>query len=217
MHDRPSGLAPPRRPNGLLRSAMRLPPPAYERLQRYAHGGYSDVVDVMAAQLDLTPGDVVVEVGCGTGSLAPAFLSRGFDYWGVEPDAGRVHAARARIGDRFLVGDTTTLRDLALPHPLHFFMHGVLHHMNDRAARAALSTLVALSGHDVIVSEPLRPNQWWTNPLGELVTRFDEGRWPRRQEEWLDLAGRDSIRYVGVRRLWPRWPVAMLDLRVGAS
>jgi ubiquinone/menaquinone biosynthesis C-methylase UbiE len=193
---------------------MHLSPTAYERLQRHVHGDHTSVVRLLTEQLGLKPGDTVVEVGSGTGSLARTFLRGGFDYWGIEPDQGRVSEARTKVGDRFLVGDATKLAELRLPSPRHFFVHGVLHHLDDRSVREVLEAIRTLSRSDFLVSEPVRPDRWWTNPLGELFTRFDEGAYPRRQDEWLDLAGRDSIGYARVRSLWPRWPVAMLDMRI---
>jgi len=65
-----------------------------------ARPGYPDfAVAALVRALDLAPGAVVVDLGCGTGLSSEAFLRAGFAVIGVEPNAAmRAHAARDLAG-----------------------------------------------------------------------------------------------------------------------
>ncbi|MBU0491972.1 MAG: class I SAM-dependent methyltransferase [Chloroflexi bacterium] len=75
----------------------------------------TDVVNFVAAALDLRPGDRVLDVACGPGRYALEFAQRGHEVYGldVNPDyiqAGQERAARDELGVTLRVGD---MRDLS--------------------------------------------------------------------------------------------------------
>jgi len=196
-------------------SRIHLGASAYAALQSWVHRGHHDTVRVIIDLLGAQPGDTVIEVGCGTGSLARQFIAGGFDYWGVDPDADRIEAARQIGGGRFLVGTAHALASADVPARRHVFIHGVLHHIDDDGCRQILDFLQSFAGEGrFVVSEPVRPDHWWLNPAGALLARLDEGRHMRRADDWVRLFGAASVDHVNVRPLWPRWPVSMLDVRL---
>jgi SAM-dependent methyltransferase len=206
--------------NPLIAVALSPDPPhlvvtAYDALQSFVHRGHRETAGIILGLLGARSGDTVVEIGCGTGSVARQILARGFDYVGVDPDRERVEAAaRKNVGGRFLLGEAGVLDTVDLPANRRVFIHGVLHHLDDEYATWLVGYLLAWSDTGrVVVSEPIRPDRWWQNPAGELAMLLDEGKHIRREREWLDLFG-ELVDHARVRKLWPRWPVSMLDLRL---
>lgn len=51
-------------------------------------------VDFLIEELDLTPGQFILDVGCGTGRHAVELAKRGFDVTGVDLSAGMLAQAR---------------------------------------------------------------------------------------------------------------------------
>jgi trans-aconitate methyltransferase len=77
-------------------------------------------------QLDPKPGELILDVGCGTGHLTAEIAARGADAQGM--DADRQMIERARIehpGIEFRLGDA---RDFTVPRPVHaVFSNATLH------------------------------------------------------------------------------------------
>lgn len=85
------------------------PPPAdpthrfTSRVRDYvrARPGYPDaVLDVLREDVGLAPGDVVADLGAGTGLSAEPFLRAGHTVLGVEPNDAMRAAANAELGSR---------------------------------------------------------------------------------------------------------------------
>ncbi len=58
----------------------------------------SELVDAALALGGLTPGDEVLEVGCGTGLLTEALVARGLAVQAIDPGAEMLRLARRRVG-----------------------------------------------------------------------------------------------------------------------
>ncbi len=194
---------------------MHLSTRAYTALQDFVHCGHRETFDLLTGLLEISPGKTVLEVGCGTGIFAQHFVDHGYDYWGMDPDPERIALARQRTtGAHFLVGDVLSLECGELSSFQRVFIHGVLHHLDDLQCRRLIDHILSLAP-DVILAviEPFRPNRWWTNPLGALFARMDEGKFVRRLGKWLDLFAWNLDSYT-TRSLWPRWPVNFMDARL---
>jgi SAM-dependent methyltransferase len=199
-------------------SRLHLSPHIYSGLQNFVHRGHRGTFDLLARLLEINPGETVVEIGCGTGILAHHFVGRGYDYWGIDLDPGRIAIARQQTPEaHFLICDALAIEHAGLPHFQRAFIHGVLHHLNDSQTRKIIGHILSL-GRDMtlVVIEPFRRPRWWNNPLGALIARLDEGRYVRTLEEWRDLFG-PNIEVWATRNLWPRWPMDFLDVRLRAS
>ena len=68
------------------------------------------LVDWLAREANLRPGDLVVDVGCGTGSSTRAFAGRGWRVIGLDPDPARLRLARRWGGAEYRLGSATNTR-----------------------------------------------------------------------------------------------------------
>lgn len=118
--------------------------------------------------VDARPGDLVVEIGAGTGALLEALADARPDlcFLGVEPLANYVAFARSRWegGDserlRIVEGTAEEL-DRAVDRPARWIVsHDVLHHVADIPLVARLATKVATDDARWLAVEPNRANPW---------------------------------------------------------
>ncbi len=140
----------------------------------------------------------VLDLGCGTGELAPVFLRHGYAYDGIDVDTPRIAYARAHFpGGAFQVMDAAHLAypDAAFDQVL---VTGVFHHLPDAVVRAIVAEMrrVLRPGGRVLVMEDTPPPPG-RNPLGGLVHRADEGGFIRRPAEYAAL-----FRGFAVRRAY---------------
>lgn len=192
-----------------------LTPGVYGLLQRIVHDDHWRSFGLFTRTLDLRPGETVVEIGCGIGSLARHFAEQGFDYWGIDRDADRIELARKRTpGGRYMAWNAMDLENAGLPPFRRAFIHGVLHHLNDAECRDLIHYILGMRPDMTLsIIEPFRPNPWWINPLGTLFARLDEGLYIRTLEEWRALFRPNAVVFEQIS-LWPRWPVGMLVARL---
>jgi SAM-dependent methyltransferase len=192
-----------------------LPPGVYGLLQRLVHDDHWRSFGLFTRTLDLRPGETVVEIGCGIGSLARHFAEQGFDYWGIDSDPARIELARQRTpGGQYLAWNAMDLENAGLPSFRRAFIHGVLHHLNDDECRDLIHYILNMRPDMTLsIIEPFRPNPWWINPLGTLFARLDEGQHIRTLEHWRTLFRPNAVVFEQIS-LWPRWPVGMLVSRL---
>ena len=118
----------------------------------------------------------VLDVGCGPGINAAAF--RHTEYLGVDLDAGYIRDARARFGDRFVVGDATDL-DLADQQPFDcILVNSLLHHLDDAQAGRLFASVRGLlaPGGRVFVIDLVVPSE---PGLARSLALADRGHFPR--------------------------------------
>ena len=130
----------------------------------------------------------VLDLGCGTGELAPIFLQSGYSYTGIDIAPERIAYARKTYPQgRFHVMDAGALR-----YPDGYFdqilVTGVLHHLSDDEVRRIVAEMgrVLRPGGRALVMEDiaLRGSM---NLLGALVHLADEGAYIRRPHEYTPL------------------------------
>jgi SAM-dependent methyltransferase len=135
----------------------------------------------------------VLEVGCSTGNLAPAFLRVGAEYTGVDIDPVVIElACRHYAGQRarFLCEDLRRT-SLAAERFDYVLLAGVCHHIDDQLCTeliAAASRLLA-PGAPLVVTDPLfpRPDDPWA--VRQFI-RLEQGRWVRSMEQLAGLLAR---------------------------
>ncbi len=71
-----------------------------------------ELLDLLEREGVLRPGDVVADVGSGTGILTGLLLARGYEVHAVEPNAAMAEAAAARLGSDPLVRPAGGWREL---------------------------------------------------------------------------------------------------------
>ena len=153
------------------------------------------------------PFERVLDVGCGPGVNAGAFAHT--DYLGIDLDAGYIATARARHGDRFLVGDAGNLQ---LPAGTAFdcvLVNSLLHHLDDAQVRALLRSVrhVLLPGGAIHVIDLFVPEAMG---LPRTLARADRGRYPRPLSDLrallaseCDIRGEEEFTlHLGALTLW---------------
>ena len=130
----------------------------------------------------------VLDLGCGTGELAPVFLKRGYSYAGIDIESERIgYAAKTYPQGKFQVMDAS-----ALAFPDGYFdqilVTGVLHHLSDEDVRSITKEMKRVlhpKGRALVMEDiALRGS---LNLLGALVHLADEGAHIRRPNEYAPL------------------------------
>ena len=133
----------------------------------------------------------VLDLGCGTGELAPVFLRAGYDYVGIDLEPERIaYGRRAYPQGRFEVMDAGALAWPAATFD-HILVTGVLHHLSDEEVDRILAEMRrvlrptgrALVMEDTAVGFKL-------NLLGALVHLADEGSFIRKPAQYHTLFAR---------------------------
>jgi SAM-dependent methyltransferase len=140
-------------------------------------------------ELDLQPGHVVVDVGCG-----PAYyfnrLPGGIRYFGFDTSSRYIDYARRRFGDR---GDFRTeifgaehVREL--PPVDAVMLLGLLHHLSDQQARDLLGLAgraLAPGGRIISVDTCFEPNQ---GRISHWMSANDRGEFVRKPAGFVAIA-----------------------------
>jgi SAM-dependent methyltransferase len=130
----------------------------------------------------------ILDLGCGTGELAPVFLKRGYTYVGIDIEAERIqYAAKTFKKGKFHVMDASKI---AYPtgHFDQILVTGVLHHLSDEDVRSIVREMKRIlrpDGRALVMEDiALRGS---LNLLGALVHLADEGSHIRRPNEYTPL------------------------------
>lgn len=141
---------------------------------------YDEVLDIVVEIVDISPGNMVLDIGTGTGNLALRCLARGAEVVGLDPSKRMLAKAREKVGDDpraiFHQVDEPFLH---IPYPDATFDAVVstyaFHHIPHR--------LKPDSVHEMI--RVLKPGGVWA--LGDLVFESEEAeREALSKHEWLE-------------------------------
>lgn len=99
-------------------------PPVYDRWQRTYGKNFSELILprlLSAIRAHRIPGQTMVDIACGTGTLALMMARRGWQVTGIDASAGMLACASAKAGGKhppvhFLHQD---MRSVRLPRPVH--------------------------------------------------------------------------------------------------
>jgi len=158
-------------------------------------------------ELEVRAGDVVLDVGCGTGAILPRLGDFGA-YVGVDTDAAALRHAERRARKlglegktRFVEGivDASLLAEVA---PQVALLAGLLHHLADDECEGLLRALSAQPGlrRVVTLDITLVPGKVFNN----LLSVLDRGQYCRSASEYSALARAAGFEVEG--RLIPAAP-----------
>jgi|GEM_PF-2449261 len=167
---------------------------------QYRTGFGGDIVHKLIERAGFVAGDVVLEIGSGTGDCTEALLTRGINVLSIEPDERMQAAARKRLGD-YTVKYRTELYDHGpLCLPAAYFARGNF----DNAVKANQSA----GPFDGIVS--LNPNNWPINQNGlpptpeRLAGLLKPGKRLATLQAPLEMYSERSAEFFeAFRELWP--------------
>lgn len=149
-------------------------PAVYSAFQ-YLMGARSGWIRLMRDHVQASPGDLMLDIGCGPGD-ALRYLPA-VRYWGYDVSAEYIERARARFGDRgdffCKIFDESDVE--ALPRVDIALLSGVLHHLGDDDARnlfLLLRKAVKPGGRVVCVDPCFAPGQ---NLFARLLISNDRG------------------------------------------
>jgi SAM-dependent methyltransferase len=175
-------------------------PWAYDALQGAL--GVTHAREVVCAHyVKAAPGQVLVDVGCGTAEILK-FLPTGIEYYGFDLSDEYIESARRRFGERgsFQCADVTSLGPGDLPPCDVAISFGVLHHLDDEGARGLIDNLydkLAPGGRLITVDPVFVDGQ--ARVARELIRR-DRGQNVRDCDGYMGLV---SARYSS-KRIEPR-------------
>ena len=168
-------------------------PFVYNRIRPFVVGGID--WSPLYEKLESGPGDVIVDVGCGTG-IAHDYL-RGFAaYYGFDTDQVAIDFARQNKSGpnvTYTCG-IFTAEDIARIQPTRIILAGLLHHLSDGDALSLLRMCAqAPSVKRIATSDVVYlPKQFVSNALAY----FDRGKFVRKPAQYVDLITQAGLRIV---------------------
>ncbi len=153
---------------------LELDPARYDRRMRMATFGRIDRIKREIAAHWVEPGDRVLEIGCGTGSLAALMIERGAHVVGIDISDGMLEIARANASSADLLHLTAmeidTLGEARFDRIVATFSLSELSpdefdHVFDLAINALKR------GGRLVIADEVRPSHRWQRALAACIRR----------------------------------------------
>jgi len=166
-------------------------PFVYDRIRPLVVGGID--WSPLYRNLDAGPGDVILDVGCGTG-IAHQYLKDFAGYTGFDTDPVAIRTAEEKTAGPNVKYECriVTPADVARLRPTRIILAGLLHHLSDDDCLSLLrmcgsvDSVKRIATSDVVYLD------------GEIVSNvlafFDRGKFVRRRQRYLDLIGQTGLR-----------------------
>lgn len=146
-----------------------------------------------------SPGQTVLDIGCGTGLHLALYQQRGCTIFGIDPSAAMLRQARRRLGDGLFQGDAAALPFAAGTFDL-VTTTLVLHEMSPEVRRAVLAEATRVLRPDgrVLVIDfaagPARPLKGWLiRAFIRTAERVAGGRHHRNYRQFMASGGLPAL------------------------
>jgi cyclopropane fatty-acyl-phospholipid synthase-like methyltransferase len=142
---------------------------------------------LLRGHLQLTGGETVLDIGCGTGDYADSFPEQ--HYVGLDFNSGYVERAKAAFSHlrnvSFRCMDLNELRAEQFCAD-HAYCVAVTHHLTDAEVRDLVRNAMSVVKGRFVVVDMYLPSPV-TNPIGYLLVKIDRGRYGRSKERLLEV------------------------------
>ena len=166
-------------------------PFVYDRIRPLVVGGIDWAP--LYRNLDAQAGDVILDVGCGTG-VAHEYLSGFAAYHGFDSDPVAIRTAERKTAAPNVDYQcrVVTKEDMARIRPTRVILSGLLHHLSDADSIALLRACRSVSSIRRVATADVvyLPGEHVNN----LLAFFDRGKFVRTRERYLELAQRAGLR-----------------------
>jgi ubiquinone/menaquinone biosynthesis C-methylase UbiE len=155
---------------------------------RYRLGYPERLIAWAAAEAGLKPGDAMLDLGCGPGTLSIPFARQGTKVLGVDPEPDMLAAAASAAREAGVAVELKQGSSFDLPNgigPFRLVTMGRSFHWMDRAATlAALDKLVAPDGCIALFDDehPRTVENAWRRKLEEVGRRYGRAEEPHIRE-----------------------------------
>lgn len=169
-------------------------PKSFTWLRKIAEANFVAVRRIVRQRLALDGQRRTLDLGCGTGELAPLFPENG--YVGLDLSLRYIDYARRRHpAYRFGVADATAI-PLSSGSCDQVLIFGVLHHLEDpicRAAAGEVARVLKPGGRFLLIEDSSELRRW--NLPGRLMHAIDAGEKFRNREGYLTLIPTDRLSF----------------------
>jgi len=201
--------------HGLLRSG------AVYHAYQVMGGFFGARIRALRDYADLNGVRLVFDVGCGPGHIS-RHVPPHVKYVGFDTDPGYIEYAWSRFGarGRFVMGAFDAGSAAQYGRPDLLMMNGLLHHLDDAAARSVLSDAaeaLAEGGRFISLDGCFVERQ---HPVSRFLMRRDRGRYVRTAEEYLRLVSvsfPEARLYVRNDLSWVPYTFSVVYARRAAS
>ncbi len=118
-----------------------------------AHYYIDKIADVIATNLDLSPHDIVADLGCGNGLITAQIAAKVAQIVGIDISDGMIRTAQAnyaRANCSYHLGDIARLQPLPINGVKKCYSYGVLQHLTTQETSDLFGRLIDQIGHDLI-------------------------------------------------------------------
>jgi SAM-dependent methyltransferase len=159
----------------------------YHLFQRMG-GFFGARVKAFRDYLDFNGVRRVFDIGCGPGHIVE-HIPRGIEYVGFDTDAGYIDFASRRFGTRgrFVAAEFGADAAHRFGQPDLILMNGVLHHMDDAAARAVLAHAASALPPEGVFFSLDGCFENGQSPVARFLLEHDRGRFVRTAPQYEGL------------------------------
>lgn len=151
-------------------------------LRKIVENNFKQEKKIISKYFSTKPGELVLDLGCGTGEFSPMFPRDG--YVGIDISPANIEYASRHYQKKFLVADGKRL-PFADGYFSKVLVVGVFHHLSESDLEKVMSEIrrVLKPQGRLLVMEDTRCN----NPVITFLQSFDQGAFVRTGSAWKEI------------------------------